>query len=136
MLLNPKKSLYLEMMKKMRWFPKIALVGICAVLFSFTSSDVFVEDLTGTEWYFIVWDVNIHPNSAEVEFGKDGQFLDERYRANGNEHLWEANGNSVLFTVNDGYVTYKGKLTSETTMAGTAKNIKGKKWKWLAVRIK
>lgn len=136
MLLKPKNSLYLEMMKKMRWFPKIALIGICAILFSFKSSDVFVNDLTGTEWFFMVWDVNIHPNSAEIEFGKEGQLLDERYVSNGNDHLWEASGNQITFSVNNEYVTYTGKLTSETTMTGTAKNIKGKKWKWFAVRIK
>lgn len=122
----------------MKWTTKSLLVLSCVMLFGFTKSksDVFVEDLSNTEWYIMVWDINIHPNAAEIKFQKEGTLFDERYDSNGKQHLWQASGNEVTFTVNDEFVTYKGKLTSTTTMVGKAKNIRGSKWKWFAVRIK
>lgn len=124
-------------MRSMNWITKSLLVLGCAVLFAFTSSesDIFVQDLSNTEWYIMVWDINIHPNAAEIEFKKEGILSDERYDSNGKKHVWEASGNEVVFTVNDEYVTYKGKLTSSSTMVGKAKNLKGNKWKWFAIRI-
>ena len=88
-------------------------------------------DITGTRWLYSDSD-----KSYDLEFRAGGVlYTHNPADTTPNNDFWSQNGNIVIWTFNNSYVTYTGTLNDTATfMAGSALNIVGTTWSWTATR--
>ncbi|ARU04216.1 hypothetical protein CCO03_05575 [Comamonas serinivorans] len=48
---------------------------------------------------------------------------------------WSADAQGVVFSFNDGYARYEGRLQGHDRLTGTALNRQGRRWSWSATRL-
>lgn len=107
-------------------------VGILSLSFAMPVQEE-TPDLKNEKWYFFSWGIDTPSPDHRLIFLEDGILnFDGTVKDN---YTWELSGDEILMEFNHAYASYEGKLTSPTTMTGKAHNIKGKKWKWFAIRV-
>jgi len=86
--------------------------------------------LAGTQW--IMTDtINGHVSEQRVKLMPDGKVDDGSSTAG----RWEQNGQEVRIAFNGNYAVYLGTLDKPDAMQGTAANVNGTGWTWVARRM-
>jgi hypothetical protein len=93
------------------------------------------NDLIGTRWLIIYNDSVVGHLEYYLIFHENGR-LESTYTndTTPNNDTWEMKGEQIILSINDGYAIYTGKFTDNDTIIGTAENIKGISWDWIAYR--
>ena len=99
-----------------------------------------LSELEGTKWRVVV---------SGKEYLKSGatETYDIALRAEGrlttsdpvdktpDNDTWRVNGKELIFSLNDGFSVYRGRLRASGQIEGDAKNVKGVRWRWSATRV-
>jgi hypothetical protein len=94
---------------------------------STTPSDVEVKPLAGTQW-IVIDNINGHMSEERLRLLPDGK-VDDGVSTSGR---WQQIGANVRIALNDNYAVYLGTLDKSANMHGTAANINGTDWTWVA----
>jgi hypothetical protein len=85
--------------------------------------------LAGTQW-IVTDNINGHISEERLKLLPDGK-VDDGVSTAGR---WEQVGTRVKIALNDNYAVYLGALDKAVSMHGTAANINGTNWTWIAKR--
>jgi len=92
-------------------------------------SAIGVSLLAGTQW-IVTDNINGHVSEQRLKLQPDGK-VDDGSSTSGR---WEQLGTAVRIAFNDNYAVYLGTLDKSAGMQGTAANINGTGWTWVARR--
>lgn len=108
----------------------LLIMGGCA---TDTSTPVPAEtapSLSGSKWHYADQDWQY-----DLEFAPNGVLHTTHPNdKTKNNDTWEQDGVNVKFYYNNKYSQYKGTLSGNNLMSGTATNKKGNSWTWKATR--
>lgn len=100
-------------------------------------SELFQEtNLANTTWRLVYTLPNSGPKEHHVVFHPNGRLENQNAADKTDNDSWSTDGLSVSLKFNNNYVEYVGAIAGDGTMAGTALNVKGARWKWKATRVR
>lgn len=86
------------------------------------------NELVNTEWHLVSFDTSL--KDKEIKLGSNGRLVIADYE-NNSSNSWSKSNNKITLKLNGGYATYHGTLM-HNEFKGTAKNIKGETWDFVA----
>ena len=123
----------------MRIWPYV-LSPLVLLLSAVRLSGFDLSELEGTKWRVVVSGEEYLKSGAtetyEIVFLAAGRLttIDPMDRTPDND-TWRLKGEEVIFSLNDGFSVYRGKLHDGGQIEGHGKNVKGMTWRWSATRV-
>jgi hypothetical protein len=87
--------------------------------------------LPGTVWKLESVGASVAPTWEILE---DGRLYDKKSAGNPEPEGWKRKGDDIAVDINGGFAQYRGKLIGDHTIVGWAKNKKGSRWWFRALR--